>query len=405
MITAEPEGPLAAEAYVGLGVRQSIFSPEQRAAVYPLFETWRGWLEERGLYEPNLVAHACLDREEWQREAHRLEQHGKREQVEAIQSTVLRRAQIPWKVLEGETLRAAAATALDPACISAKLKQQMIDFALFHGEDNLVVRLRSAHVQAVTDGEHLRAAVRKRMLSGFEGKIFKSVLEKCEQYGIDFRNPHNLTALMLAAAAGNAGLIEALLDRGANRDARDHLGRSALHWAIDRAYQDPEFASSDFGRIYDALAAPSFDLQVDGRLVQVGREQGEYFFLHACIVNYPRLYRRRWGRKQGLCTALLLRDAFTQFPNIVVREARRKRTYLNHLFARNERDGNYIPNRKLWVRERQGNYELNPAVSLRVEAADGDEAWVPLQTLVARAWHESHIERHPRYAATDSDTF
>lgn len=62
VLTAEPEGPLSLEAYLALGVRQSIFSPEQRTAVYPVFLAWRAWLSEKGLYEPNLVAHGCLAR-------------------------------------------------------------------------------------------------------------------------------------------------------------------------------------------------------------------------------------------------------------------------------------------------------------------------------------------------------
>lgn len=335
--------------------------------------------------------------EEWQREAHRLEQHGKQEQLDAIRSTVLRLTPVPWKVLEGEALREVAKVALDPKGVSSKARQQLFDFALFHGERNVVTRLRQVGFRPdAEDLELLAAPVRKRMLEGYEGKNFKSVLEKAEKHGVDFRNPHNVTPLMLAALAGNQALAEALLDRGASRDARDHLGRAALHWALHRAYQDKTFATGPLGALYDVLAAPSFDLKVDGKLLQVGREQGEYFALHACITLFPRLFRARWGRFEGLSTALMLEGAFEFFPDVVVREARRQRQYLNHLFARNEPDGTYTPNRKLWVRERRGHYLLNPAVSLKVQTADGNEAWVPLPELVGQAWHESHLDRVPK---------
>lgn len=343
--------------------------------------------------------------EDWQREAHRLEQHGKQEQVDAIRSKVLRLIPVPWKVLEGETLAKTVTAAFDPASVASKARRQLLDFALFHGEANLVSRLHQPGFHSMAHEERQRAAVRKHMLDGFAGKNIKGVLEKVERHGVDFRNAHNLTPLMLAAVAGNRTLVEALLDRGANRDARDHLGRAPLHWAIERAYQDREFAAGEFGPIYDALAAPSFDLMVDGRLMQVGREQGEYFALHACIASYPALYRGRWGRMEGLRTALLLRDGFDRFPDVVVREARRKRQYLNHLFARNECDGSYTPNRKLWVRERQGHYLLNPDVSLKVQTGEGNEEWVSLPALVGHAWHESHLQQRGSAARTLDDLF
>ncbi len=328
--------------------------------------------------------------DEWQREVHRLEQHGKQEQAEAIRTKVLHLAPVPWKVLEGETLAQLEKVALAPGSVSSKARQQLLDFALFHVEDNLVLKLRPGDMDHVVDCHRLRAPVRRRMLDGFEARHFKGVLDKCAHHGVDFRNPHNLTPLMLAAAAGNWPLVEALLERGANRDARDHLGRAALHWAIERAYDTADFTTGDFGRIYDALAVPSVDLQVDGRLMQVGREQGEYFVMQACITNYSRIFASAWFRLYGFCTALLMRDAFERFPEVVVRAARRKRTYLNHLFARNERDGSYKPNRKLWVRARQGYYMFNPEVSLKVQQRDGSEAWLPLPTLVGHAWLQSH---------------
>ena len=50
----------------------------------------------------------------------------------------------------------------------------------------------------------------------------------------------NQTPLMAAAAAGNVALVEALLERGADREAVDHYGCNALHWALHQAFGDPE---------------------------------------------------------------------------------------------------------------------------------------------------------------------
>lgn len=51
---------LSREAYLALGVRRSIFLDRQREEMYALFEKYLRWLEEAGLYDPNIEAHRAL---------------------------------------------------------------------------------------------------------------------------------------------------------------------------------------------------------------------------------------------------------------------------------------------------------------------------------------------------------
>ena len=53
---------LSREEYAGLGVRQSIFSADERAPIYALFEKYLTFLKESSLYDPNIFAHACLEK-------------------------------------------------------------------------------------------------------------------------------------------------------------------------------------------------------------------------------------------------------------------------------------------------------------------------------------------------------
>lgn len=46
--------------YEALGARQSVFAPEERPAVYALFEKYLAWLAAEGLFNPNIAAFACL---------------------------------------------------------------------------------------------------------------------------------------------------------------------------------------------------------------------------------------------------------------------------------------------------------------------------------------------------------
>jgi len=56
VLAASPEGPLTQDAYLALGVRQSMFRPEERPAVHALFAKYRQWLSEADLYDPSLLA-------------------------------------------------------------------------------------------------------------------------------------------------------------------------------------------------------------------------------------------------------------------------------------------------------------------------------------------------------------
>jgi hypothetical protein len=60
VISSRADGLLTREAYLALGVRQSLLAAEQRAAVFDLFEKYRAWLAASNLFDLNLVAHDWL---------------------------------------------------------------------------------------------------------------------------------------------------------------------------------------------------------------------------------------------------------------------------------------------------------------------------------------------------------
>ena len=94
---------------------------------------------------------------------------------------------------------------------------------------------------------------------------------------VEHRTPMNQTPLIAAAAAGNVPLVEALLARGANPDAIDHLGQNALHWAMREAFRDAAFARGPFAALFERIAPAAVDVMADGRLVRLDRHLAEYF--------------------------------------------------------------------------------------------------------------------------------
>ena len=336
--------------------------------------------------------------EDWQREARRLEMQGKREQADAIRANVLGVAPVAWKVVDPAGYRELAARALAPGSVSAKAKQALFEYACFHEDRRLADRLASdaRHSQA-HDLEGHRRSVLRRALAPYEGRNFKDVLWQTERHGVEFRTPWNETPLAMAAMAGNVALVDALLERGARLTAMDHFGRMPVHWALLRAYDDPAFAGGPLGALYERLAPPSLDVQVDGRLFKIGREQGEYFFLLATIALYKRLFHSRLGRFRGLTTAVFLEGDLERFPESVLRGDRRKRTYMNQLLARNEPGSSYRPNRKLWIRERTGHYAPNPAVLLRTQSEDG--RFQPILEVLGISLLDEHLTESPNARA------
>jgi hypothetical protein len=57
VIGAQPTGALALQDYLALGPHQSLLPPSAREAAYGLFQRYRQWLVEAGLFDTNLVAH------------------------------------------------------------------------------------------------------------------------------------------------------------------------------------------------------------------------------------------------------------------------------------------------------------------------------------------------------------
>ncbi|MFC6662543.1 hypothetical protein [Deinococcus multiflagellatus] len=60
VLTSAPTGPLELDAYLALGVRQSLYPPERRAEVYALYERARTWMAGADLHDPNLLAYSRL---------------------------------------------------------------------------------------------------------------------------------------------------------------------------------------------------------------------------------------------------------------------------------------------------------------------------------------------------------
>jgi len=335
--------------------------------------------------------------EDWQREAHKLDLQGRKEQADLIRGTVLRAQATPWQPLDPERVAALAQRALDPQGVSSKSRRELLDYAAAHGDPALVWELiELGHVSG--DARSIVAATRARQLQASALRHPKEALRQTEQYGIEFRSPHNQTLLMQAAEAGGEAVVRALIEAGADPLACDNYGAFAAHYALRRALVDAQYAAQSFGPIYALLAPESLSISVGERLVKLDRRQPEYLVLNLMIAAFAAKGPRMWdpGFVAGDWS-----EGLAHFPANLVPEHWRKRAYWSGVLARNEIERDYAYNRRLVARVRYGRYLPNPAIRIRLA-----ESWVAvyeylnlplLRRLLPKIFdHVTEVIEHPR---------
>jgi hypothetical protein len=314
-------------------------------------------------------------REEWQREAHRLELQGKQEQAEAVRATILKETPVPWPVFDELRLRDLIARVFRDLAPGAKPRQQLFEYATAYDEPVLAAWLtaEAGFDQARGFGPQ-RATLGRRHLNDFAGRHFKGILQNCDRYGVDHRTSMNYTPLMAAAATGNLPLMEALLDRGADTEVHDHLGRNALHIAMREAFGNRDFARGPFAALYERIAPAFIDLQIAERLVRIDRNLSEYWVFQTLWVLFkPSFGASGLDQPAGIDTEAVL-NAWASLPPSVLKPRRNKRSHLSNVLSRNEVEREYAYNRKLFKRIAHGWYQINPQLAIRHRHARG-ESW------------------------------
>lgn len=348
-----------------------------------------------GLEVALAAADAAPEREstrtEWEREAARLEEQGKREQAAAIRSDILNVRKTPWQPWTHVWAREAHGKIVDGQVLGGKIVQQLYNFALWHEHTHLMADLApvfpmAAHCIQGYDGTFAftrRDELFEKIVAPYKRPNFKSILSDCEQYGVDMITQVDASPLMLATAAGNVALVDALLEKGASLEVVDSHGHDAAAYALMRARNESSYARGPFGDIWDRVHPRQLDVQVDGRLVRLFPHQAEYFFLLVMLSAY-----------KTLASALISDDEMDKrsigfnvdyfkhnvqyMPSRVIPEQRQQRAYVSSVLARAEVNSKYQPARRLWRREQMGLYLPNPTMHLRRRNPGGETVWVPI---------------------------
>ncbi len=318
--------------------------------------------------------------EDWQREAHRLAQQGKHEQAEAIHRDVLKTKKVPWPVQDEKALRELLIKVFRDRVPGQKAKQQLLEYAAFQHQPVLVAFMaQNERFGSMAEMNALTRTLWQRALAPYSQRQSKDVLFECSEYGVDHRNRMNLTPLMLAALAGNIPLLKNLIALGADVNACDQYGRTALHLVLLHATRTPEYAEKSLFEVVLMVAPTFLDVQTEARLRRLTPRQSEYFLLQVMIALTHDLHVQLSPKTQLGFDSAAIFALWNALPHSLIPEYQRKRSYVSTVLARNEVKSNYASNRALFVRVKLGVYDFNPQLQLRYEP---QLPWQPLlQTL------------------------
>lgn len=305
--------------------------------------------------------------EEWQKEARRLELQGKKEQADDIRKQILQTQEAPWEVITAAGFEKLKAEALDPESYNKKAKDALYEYALVYYETSIFPRLAELKYRKAEDWEREGFSRMERRFPAFFKDDVKQVESQVRKYGPDFRNPFNFTPLMMATLGGSIGIINFLLNLGADPMLKDNFGRQAFQIALLKSYQDKQYATKLIGQVYHRLRPEGLRVKTGNRLAKLSSHQMEFFMLNFMIALLREITTFKiMTDLPGFETADFL-AAVTHYPGQVMPEYRKQRPYISSILAKNEVFRQDPYNRQLFLRIRRGYYIINPLLEIEYE--------------------------------------
>ena len=320
--------------------------------------------------------------EDWQDEANRLSAQGKTEQADAIRKEILETREVEWDIVTPKTIDQLKEKALDPLSYNKKSKQFLFEYAVSYHTPQYLEKLIKLKFNRAKEPKKNSIAIFRSYTRDYLPGSIKELHKKINLYGINFRNQLNQTPLMLASRLGNVELVTELIKNSANCDDVDNWGHNALQIALGEAYIKGAAGINHIGQLYPLLAPSSMKLRIDNRLIKLGSHLMEFFLVQSMLAIFPRILRYKTTNWFYTSSNPIFESgdfffAVGEFPEYVLPERRKKRSYISSILSKNEvfRDAPY--NRHLFLRVQTGNYILNPLMDVFI-----NDSWINVYDLL-----------------------
>lgn len=314
--------------------------------------------------------------DEWQQEARKLEMQGKQEQADDIRKSILNLQPVPWEVLTYDKLQILKTDALNSEFYNKKAKDRLFEFAAFYSDGFLVPTLGKLKYKRAENFKHEQKGFLRNTLNDYYRDNIRGLQANFQRYGMNYRNPYNLTPLMLSAMTGAKQVIKHIKSNGANPELLDNFGRTAFQVALLHSAQEPTYAKTILSDIYDLLRTDSLKVKISNRMIKIDNHQAEFFMLNYMIATLRSVMIEKIQFSiPGFETSDFLK-VLDLYPPSVIAAYRRKRSYLSSILSKNEnfREDKY--NKRIFFRIKQGFYLPNPLMEIMM-----DDEWVNIYKL------------------------
>lgn len=304
--------------------------------------------------------------DDWKEEARKLELQGKKEQADDIKKNILHIQKPDWEPVTPDNIEALKQEALDPNVYNKKSKDLLFMYALLYDDQSSIESLANLNYKRAKHPEFERNTINRKYYGNYNTDNVKGVELEIKKYGVNFRDQFNLTPLLAAAQNGSLKVIDYLLKQNAETDVTDNNGRNPFRIAIHKLYFSPT-SINKLENIFPRLITDSIKIMVKDRMIKIPNRAMEYFLLNIFMTLQDTIInasRSNWEDK-GV-KASDLESVVAQYPDLIMPDYRKRKTYISSLLSKNEIDGNNPYNNALFIRIGRGYYCINPELSVSV---------------------------------------